>query len=192
MAATLTQLRARLLLSAQQHEARAARSGAKTLRLELIERVRMPTATDWLERRPLLGQQVFERGLPDSGSTAAGAMGGDITDLLRICLLVLRLPYQQEAAYRLPPPTPWPVADAMARMRRRLASLPEDGPLQLFLPEMKQDAAADQINSRAAVASTLVAGLELARDGALTLQQEHAWLPIQVGQPDDRARAGAA
>ena len=102
-----------------------------------------------LERRPQLGQQVFARGLPDSGSTAAGTIGGDITALLRACLLALRVPEQQEAA-------------------------------------------ADLTHRRAAVASTLVAGLELARDGEITLQQEHPWLPIRVEQPSDQAAAGAA
>ena len=192
MAATLTQLRARLLLPAQQPEARMARNEAEALRSKLIERVRMRAAADWLERRPQLGQQVFARGMPDSGTSAASTIGGDITDLLRACLLVLRVPEQQEAAYRLPPPTPWPVAEAIARLRRRLAALPEGGPLQLFLPEIEHDRAADPTHCRAAVASTLVAGLELARDGALTLRQEHSWLPIQVGQPNDRAAAGAA
>ena len=192
MAATLTQLRARLLLPAAQPEARAARSEAEALRRQLIERARMRAAADWLERRPQLGQQVFARGMPDGGSTATGTTGGDITDLLRACLLALRVPEQQEAAYRLPPPTPWPVADALVRMRRRLASLPEGGPLQLFLPEIEHDAAADLTHRRAAVASTLVASLELARHGELTLQQEDTWLPIQVRQPGGQAAAGAA
>ena len=192
MAATLTQLRARLLLPAAQPGTRAARSEAEALRRQLIERSRMRAAANWLERRPQLGINVFARGTPDPGSTDASTIGGDITDLLRACLLALRVPEQQQAAYRLPPPTPWPMADAIARMRRRLASLPEGGPLQLFLPEIEHDAVADQTYRRAAVASTLVAGLELARDGELTLQQEQQWLPIQVGQPDDQARAGTA
>ena len=191
MAATLTQLRARLLLPAPQPEARAARSVAEALRRQLIERARMRAAADWLERRPQLGQQVFTRGMPDSGSAAAGTIGGDITDLLRACLLALRVP-EQQAAYQLPPPTPWPVADAIARMRRRLASLPKGEPLQLFLPEIEHVKAANPTHRRAAVASTLVASLELARDGELILQQEDPWLPIQVGQPGDCAAAGAA
>ena len=114
----------------------------------------------------------------------------EITNRVRACLLALRVPEQQEAAYRLP--TPWPIADAIARIRRRLAALPEGGPLQLFLPETEDAESADQMHRRPAVASTLVAGLELARDGELTLQQEGLWLPIRVGQPDDRAAAGTA
>ena len=117
---------------------------------------------------------MLARRTPDL-STAAGPIGGDITDLLRACLRALRAP--EQAVCRLPPPTPWPVADAIAGIRRRLASLPEGGPLQLFLPAIKHDEDADLTHRRAAVASTLVAGLEFARDGELTLQQEDLWLP---------------
>ena len=192
MAATLTRLRARLLLPAGQPEARVARSAAEALRGRLIEHARIRAAADWLERRPQLGLEVFARGTPNSGTTNTGMMGGDIIDLLRACLLALRVPEQQEAAYRLPPPTPWPVAEAIARLRRQLAALPEGGPLQLFLPEIGNENATDQTHRRAAVASTLVASLELARHGEITLQQEHPWLPIRVRQPSDRAAAGAA
>jgi segregation and condensation protein A len=43
--------------------------------------------------------------------------------------------------------------------------------LRKFLPAIAADAADRTLQARAAVASTLVAGLELAREGALSLQQ---------------------
>jgi chromatin segregation and condensation protein Rec8/ScpA/Scc1 (kleisin family) len=40
------------------------------------------------------------------------------------------------------------------------------------------------LRCRAAVSSTLIAGLERARDGALTLDQAAAWTPILVRRGD--------
>jgi segregation and condensation protein A len=62
MAATLTELRSRLLLPADAPEARAAEEEAEALRRQL-GRARMRLAAGWLERRPRLGREVFARGL---------------------------------------------------------------------------------------------------------------------------------
>jgi chromatin segregation and condensation protein Rec8/ScpA/Scc1 (kleisin family) len=42
------------------------------------------------------------------------------------------------------------------------------------------------LRARAALASTLIAGLELARDGVLALDQDAAWTPVRVKRRDDR------
>ena len=64
--------------------------------------------------------------------------------------------------------------DALARLRRLLGSLPDGASLEHFLPEF----AASPTELRAALASTLLAGLELARDGALDLQQAQPFGPL--------------
>jgi segregation and condensation protein A len=53
------------------------------------------------------------------------------------------------------------------------------------------------LRCRAAIASTLIAGLERARDGALVLDQDADWRPIRVTRrasgntgPDDAAPPG--
>jgi hypothetical protein len=58
-----------------------------------------------------------------------------------------------------------------------------------LLPRLDGTDPGRPLRCRAAVASTLVAGLELARDGALTLAQDVAWAPIRVDPP---ARGAAA
>ena len=49
----------------------------------------MRGAADWLERRPQLGRDVFARGRPE---LHLGGGAGDLTELLRACLVALRVP----------------------------------------------------------------------------------------------------
>jgi segregation and condensation protein A len=191
MAAQLTELRSKLLLPAHDPEARAAHSQAEMLRRQLISRKQAGAAADWLERRPQLGRDVFARGVPEGdGGTLRTSRFGDITELLRACLVALRLDEQQAEAYRLPP-TPWPVHETIARLRQRMTLLPDRSPLSDYLPVIPDG---DQLvlRTRAAVASTLIAGLELARDGQLSLDQDDTWQAIRVGRRDADDAASAA
>jgi segregation and condensation protein A len=124
MAATLTELWSRLLLPADPAAARAAEAEAEALRRQLLARARMRQAADWLARRPQLGWDVFPRGQLDADLSGRGS---DITDLLRACLLALRVPDEQAAAYRPRPPSLWRVTDAIPLMRRLLAAVPDGG-----------------------------------------------------------------
>ncbi len=170
-------------------------------------RTQMAAAADWLERRPQLGCQVFARGRPEAGQGAglAGARGhgtedglaegadaaagrgcdqapvesGDITDLLRACLVALRVPPHAEADPPRRSPF-WSMGDAAHRITRLLETLPEGAALDTFLPKIAEAGADRALHARAAVAATLVAALELSRHGALTLQQEALWHAIWV------------
>jgi segregation and condensation protein A len=88
----------------------------------------------------------------------------------------------------------WTASDALARVARLLAVLPDGSPLAAYLPPIPQDAPARTLRYRAAVASTLIAGLESARDGALSLDQDADWKPIRVTRrvDDDPQANGAA
>lgn len=101
MAATLTDLRSRLLLPTEAPEARQALSEADALRRQLLARAEMRVAADWLERQHQVGRDVFVRGRPEMG-TAQRSTG--ITDLLRACLTLLRVPADLAAIYRPRPP----------------------------------------------------------------------------------------
>ena len=171
MAATLTELWSRLLLPADPAASRAAEAEAEALRQQLLDRARMRLAADWLERRPQLGRDVFPRWMPELNPAGCA---GDITDLLRACLVALIVPEDQAAAYRPRPPPLWRVSDAVPHLRCRLAAAPDGGPLAAFLPTIAGDDPGRTLRCRAAVASTLVAGLELARDGAVALAQDAA------------------
>jgi chromatin segregation and condensation protein Rec8/ScpA/Scc1 (kleisin family) len=97
--------------------------------------------------------------------------GGDITELLRACLVALRLPPKAEADQPRRSPF-WSMGDAAHRMTRLLETRPEGTALDTFLPKISGAGAHRALHARAAVAATLMAALELSRNGALTLQQE--------------------
>jgi segregation and condensation protein A len=177
MAATLTELWSRLLLPHDAPAARAAVAEAEALRRHMLERARMRAAADWLEQRAQLGREVFRRGRPE---VSAASRGGDLTDLLRACLPALLVPDDTAVALQPRPPPLWTAHDALAHVTRLLDGLPDGSPLTEFVPRIPPDAPARALRRRAALASTLIAGLELARDGALTLEQEADWMPIRV------------
>jgi segregation and condensation protein A len=90
------------------------------------------------------------------------------------------VPEEQAVALQPRPPPLWIASDPLARVARLLAVLPEGSPLAAYQPTFPQDASARALRCRAAVASTLIAGLGRARDGALSLDQEADWMPIRV------------
>ncbi len=201
MASHLAELRSRLLLPADVTEARTAQAEAEALRRQWVRRAEMAATVGWLERRPQLGRDVFARGQPhtgrvgrpadaadrlESGETdepaaagerASGAedvpplAGGDLTDLLRACLVALRLPPHADTdpPRRLPF---WGIGDAARRITRLLQEHPEGGTLEVFLPKIAEAGPARTLHCRAAMAGTFVAGLELARSGALAMNQD--------------------
>jgi len=177
MAATLTDLRSRLLLPVDAPEARVALSEADALRRQILSHAEMRAATDWLERRKQLGRDVFARGCPETQKTGRSA---DITDLLRASLTLLRVPAELAAIYQPRPPAFWLMSNAIARIQAMIAELPDGGTLSTFLPKIHARAPDRERRCRAAVASTLLAGLDLARQGDIALEQDVPWASIAV------------
>ena len=175
MAAWLALLQSRLLLPQEPEEAVQAEAAA--LRQRLVEREAARRLADWLERRPQLGQDVFARGEPEAAPGAAPA--ADLTALLRACLVLLELP-ARERTWRPSPPPLWRVPDALAHMRALLVGLPQGAALEAFLPAAVEQGPVARLQRRAALASTLVAGLELSRDGAVALSQDVEFGEIHV------------
>lgn len=167
-AATLLALRARLLLPADAPERRDADREAATLRDRLTERAAMQRLADWLAARPQLGRDVFGRGMAEA--EADGPPVADITALLRACLQLLEQP-RRTATYRPAPPPLWRVPAALAHLRTLLPTLPAEGVTLTQLvpaPELTGDS---PLQRRAAIASLLMGGLELSREGVLRLEQ---------------------
>ena len=185
MAADLTLLRSRLLLPADTTDSRDAASRAEALRLLLVGRAAISAAAHWLERRPQLGGDVFARGRLDQASSAKRGRAGDITALLRACLVMLALPDEAGAGYRVPAVPFWTVAEAVTRIRRLLPEIGAAGAgLGVFLPLVPAGGPDRDLRCRTALASTFVAGLELARGGTIVLNQEHAFGRILAMQCD--------
>jgi segregation and condensation protein A len=176
MAASLAFLRSRLLLPSDSPEAKAAEDEAEVLRHRLVSRAQVRAAADWLERRPQLGRDVFGRGTGERRHDAGRV--GDVTELLRACLIALRVPDQADA-YRPWPPSLWQVGDAIARMRQLLGVLPDGSPMTAFLPTVGGAEPGRTLRCRVALSSTLVASLELARAGMVALDQDAPWTSIR-------------
>ena len=184
MAADLTLLRSRLLVPANAAAAQDAQDEAERLRQRLLGRAEIGRAADWLEGRGQLGRDVFGRGHPEGTGVVRAGRTGDITALLRACLVAIRLPAEAGARYRVPGPPFWSVTDAAARIRAMLPEVGEEGrAFEAFLPEVAADAPERQLRCRVAVAGTFLAGLELTRDGSITIHQSAAWTPIGLRQP---------
>ena len=176
MAAWLAWLKSRLLLPAGSDAAEEAADAADVLAARLRDLQAMRQAAAWLSERPQLGSDVFARGAPeDFTEKDRSRLATDMPGLARAYLAALRRTAGRKR-YRPPPVTLWSVQDALARLGAMLGHLPDWTSLERFLP----DALRAPLERRAALASTLLAGLELARGGTLRLHQERHFGPILV------------
>jgi len=184
MAAWLTWLKSRLLLPGGTGAADEAEAAAEVLAARLRDLQIIRLAAVWLTARPQLGQEVFARGAPeDFSETDRSRLALDLTGLMRAYLAALRRGTRNRP-YRPPALTLWTVRDALARLAVLVGSLPDWAALDQFLPEHL----VGPLERRAATASTLMAGLEMARGGTVRLRQEAAFGPILLRrtEPDDR------
>lgn len=178
MAAWLTWLKSRLLLP-EGPETEEAEQAAETLASRLRELQTVRTLAAWLGQRPTLGFDVFARAVPeDLADFDRSRLAADLPGLMRAYLAALHRAAGARA-YRPTTITYWSVQDALARLASLLGSVPDWASLERFLPDFP-DLPGSPIARRAALASTLLASLELARDGRLRLQQQDAFGPILV------------
>ena len=186
MAAWLVQLRSRLLLPADAPARQDAAAEADRFRGRLVALQDMQALTAWLERQPQLGCDVFTRGQPEVFGVSVDA--GQAVDVIEFLWASLALFDDQEtpdtrALYRPRPIELYTVAEARDRIRQRLAETPDGAPLDRFLPEppeAAENAALAKLRRRSAWSSTLVAGLELARQGEVVLEQGEDFEPIHI------------
>ena len=99
----------------------------------------------------------------------------DLGALVRAYLTAVRRGTKAQR-YRARALTLWSVQDALRRLGAMVGTLPDWTSLERFLPESLTAAT----ERRAAMASTLLASLEMARSGAVLLRQDHAFGPILV------------
>lgn len=183
MAAWLAYLKSRLLLPQEKDEngepSGEAMAAALAFQLRRLEAMRK--ATDALMARPQLGVSVFARGEPEGLKTSYNATYKDsLYDLLKAYGDIRR---RAEAAnYELPVFNVMTMEEAVDRMTKMLGNLPKSGPfsvwttLQSFLPEN----VTDPLRLRSSLASTLTAGLELAKQGKVEIRQDGLFRPIYL------------
>ena len=200
MAAWLLWLRSRLLLPAAAPERRDAEDDAEVLRDRLLALQAAQALARWLDHRALLGRDVFARGQPELLGTAIEAQYEvDVIEFLWACLAQFddAAPAGTDAVYRLPRYDLCSVLDARARIAELLAGMAETAPLAVFLPSVAAEGRIRDIPlwQRSALASTLMAGLELAREGVVRLEQPAPFAPITLcarpeGRQDQAGQAG--
>jgi segregation and condensation protein A len=186
MAAWLAWLKSRLLLPAGSDAAAEGEEAAEVLAARLLDLERMRAAAAWLGTRPQLGQDVFARGEPEDFTvTDRSRLLLDVPGLVRAYLAGVRRAAANRR-YRPRPLTIWSVQDALSRLAAMLGRLPDWSTLEAFLP----DHLGAGTERRAALASTLIAGLELARGGAVQLRQDAPFGPILVSGPENDSTPG--
>jgi segregation and condensation protein A len=182
MAAWLAYLKSRLLLPEPQPEdepSGAALAAALTFQLQRLEAMQQAGAR--LLARPLLGRDVFARGVPE-GLPIVSRIAWDATlyDLLK-AYGDSRRRLAGGAALEIRAPELYSMDDALERLGKLLGKVPDWRTLASFLPEDLRGG----LVGRSAVASTFAASLELVRDGRLQLRQDVAFGPIFLRSPPD-------
>ncbi len=173
MAAWLTWLKSRLLVP-QLGEPEDAELAAETLAARLIDLQAMRQAAAWLGQKPQLGWDVFTRGMPeDFTETDRSKLKVEMAGLLS-AYLAARRRAGAKLQYKPRPMVYLSVREALERIGRLLGSVPDWASLEQFLPEGLEDG----LPKRVAIASTLIAGLEMAKDGRLNLRQDQRFGPI--------------
>lgn len=182
MAAWLAWLKSRLLLPPEADPAGEADEAAGALAAQLGALEHIQTVAKWLAARPYLGIDVFPRGAPERlVEVDRSALAADLAGLMRGYMSAARRGASQHGY--TPKRTPvWTVNDALGRLERMLGGSPGWTALERFLPTLPDDPA----QRRAALASTLVAGLEMARRNAAELRQDEPFGPIYMKNPHGR------
>ncbi len=167
LASRLLLLRSRLLFPKHSQEIEDAGQMAGGLSSH-ADRSVMRTAADWMERRPQLGRDVFARPSRGRSPRIAGYMA-----LMEACLAVLEGRAglgEKVSSFRPPVRDFWTAALARQHIRAELIERPEGGDLVSFVPVLP-DTPERPCNVRTAIAGTLLASLEMARDGEVMLDQ---------------------
>ncbi len=187
VAARLLQLRSKLLLPPDPETAAEAGRDAARVFAELEEIRFIRAAASSLDARPQLGRDIFAR--PHGRSPRVASYMA----LMEACLTIIqgrsgRPEMVVEDVYRIASRELWQVSDAMARIRAQLEAVPAGGEMLGFLPELT--ASPDRpLKVKAAVASTLLACLELAKDSELRVDQREHWGTIGVSRGGSARRS---
>lgn len=181
MAAWLAYLKSQLLLPPAERELENAEAVAEDLgaRLRRLEALRQAALI--LQARPRLGSERFARGRPEPVAVV-------VTPVWRASLGELFAAYgrvmRRGKTMRMTMPARrlYPVEMALQRLTQQLTGHDWRDLAAFLPPEFGQG-----LMRRSAVAASLVASLELARQGTIELQQAAAFGPIMVRRRSERA-----
>jgi segregation and condensation protein A len=186
MAAWLAYLKSRLLLPKPERpkaEEPPAEEMAARLAFRLAKLETMRNAAEALRTGPQLGRDVFGRGDPEAiRIVPSGRIEGDLYQLMSA--YIGQRQKEAQRSYKPAAPQAYPLEDARDRLRRLLPDLDRWTPLAGVAP-LGSPAVGP---SRASyLASTLSAGLELVKDGALEARQLEAFADIYLRARKEKA-----
>jgi segregation and condensation protein A len=191
MASWLAYLKSRLLLPKPEQpkadEAPAEEIAAR-LAFRLAKLDAMRNMAEDLRTRPQLGRDVFGRGDPEAIKVIpSGRIEGDLYGLMSAYIAQRT----KEASRTYTPATPkaYPLEEARDRLRRLLPEMERWTPLTGVAPfGPSRGSIAGPGPSRASyIASTLSAGLELVKEGALEARQLEAFADIYLRTRKEKA-----
>jgi segregation and condensation protein A len=186
MAAWLAYLKSRLLLPRPERvvgEEPPAEEMAARLAFRLAKLEAMRKATEALAARPQLGRDVFGRGDPQAVRIVPSSeVEGDLYGLMTA--YISQRTKTAERTYTPRATEAYPLEDARQRLRGMLPDLDRWTPLAGVAPMRHGEEGPTRASF---VASTLSAGLELVKEGAMEARQLEAFADIYL-----RARKDAA
>ena len=176
MAAWLAYLKSRLLLpEPPAGEEPSGQEMADALQWQLRRLEAMQEAGVRLMARPQLGKDIFSRGQPEGVVVVRRAVWDvKLYDLLSAYGHQVRP--KDADTYQIEPMQFFSVEEAAERLGRMLGIAIDWQTLEAFLPA----GLTDPTKRRSAMASTFVAGLQLAKDGQLELRQTERFGPIYL------------
>lgn len=182
MAAWLAWLKSRLLLPPEERPADEPSPEllAEALAGRLTRLALLRSAAARLMARPRLGVDVFARGFVEAApAPAMQLVPPGLAALVRAYGRVQARRQGRPEALRVAPMPGLSIEQAFARLARMLPRVQDWTALSRFLPRAPDSALA----ARAALASTLVAVLELARRGEVALEQPAPFAEIMIRRP---------
>ena len=179
MAAWLAYLKSRLLLPKAEKpkaEEPAAEEIAARLAFRLAKLEAMRNAAETLRTGPQLSRDVFVRGDPEAIKVIpSGRIEGDLYQLMSA--YIGQRSKEAQRSYKPAPPQAYPLEDARDRLRRLLPDMERWTPLAGVAPLGSPTAGPSRASY---LASTLSAGLELVKEGALEARQLEAFADIYL------------
>ena len=185
MASWLLQLRSRLLLPADAPVHQAAKDAADRFRNRLFALAEIQALAAWLEGRPQLGRDVFVRGQPAQEFDLPNGGGPEI-DVIEFLWVSMALfddgsPTPDVSdAYRPPVRELYSIPAARTRILQRLSETPDGLSMEQLLPDEAAREEISALRKRGAWASTLIASLELAKQGDVQLAQTDPFTAVHV------------
>lgn len=183
MAAWLAYLKSRLLLPRDEsadEPSGAEMAAALTFQLKRLEALR--EAAGRLMARPQLGRERFVRGAPESTAVVSST----VFEVSLFDLLSAYARNRQRTGHAVlhivEPAELLSIEEARERLKTLLGNFPDWTDLAAFLPAELREG----LTVRSAVASTLVASLEMARSGDVQIRQDRAFGPILLRDGRER------